>query len=128
MSIDREKLKSVMVAVTLVGFAYLSVTVGCSGLTTLVMRASLGSAIERVQAKAQELNLRIESDLPPGASAEDIEVFLTRHEILFSYDRFQNRYQGIVRIDRGSGVSVYLYVDSNKRFVRGEAQTYFTFL
>jgi hypothetical protein len=127
--IDREKLKSAVVAVTLLGFACLAVTVGPSGLTALFVRASIGGDnIDRAQETAAELNARIASELRPGASATDVEDFLRRHEIPFSYDQFQRGYTGLVRISEFSGVTVFLHLDLDQRFLSGEAKVSVTSL
>jgi hypothetical protein len=128
-SIDREKLKSIIVGATLLGFAYLAVTVGPSGLVGLFVRASIGGEnIDRAQATAHELNARIASELREGASTDEIEDFLTRHGVVFGYDRFQSQYQGLVRISEFAVVNVYLNVDRDKKFVSGEAQVTLTSL
>ncbi len=129
MSIDREKLKSIMVVLVLLGFAFLTVTVGCSGVTALFVRASIGGEnIDRAQAKAKEIDAQIALELQPGASTIEVENFLTRHEILFTYDRFRNGYGGLVRISEFAAVTIFLQLDSDNRFLRGETHVGLTSL
>ena len=69
--------------------------------------------------KAAELELSLNSN------GEVIKSFLNKHQFVFSYDRFANRYQGVIRnIANPPGVdcaiATYIYVDKDGKYLRSE--------
>jgi hypothetical protein len=85
----------------------------------------------RNETKAEEVRQLIASELQIGAEALTIEAFFKRHDIAFSYDRFAQRYQAIIRdvasapkVDQA--IIIYIYVDDQKRFARSEVNDSFT--
>ena len=72
-----------------------------------------------------EFRKLVEQDLEVGASSETIEAFFEKYEIGYSYNRFANRYRGMVRdVENNSiltqNVVIHIYVDENKNFVRAD--------
>ena len=68
-----------------------------------------------------------------GASSYEVEAFFKRHNIGYSYDRFYQRYQAIIRdVDDSwivdQAVIIYVYVDEEKSFVSSEVRDSFTAL
>lgn len=86
---------------------------------------------DRNKTKAEEVSNLIASELEVGAGAQAIEAFFERHEIVFSYNRFDHRYQAIIR-DVAEGplvdqaIVIHVYVDHQRRFVRFEVKDSFT--
>ena len=83
--------------------------------------------------KAEEVRGLIASELEVGASSTEIEAFFKRHQIGNSYNRFDQRYKGIIRDVNDSrivdqAVVVHIYVDEDKSFVSSEVRDSFTFL
>ena len=81
--------------------------------------------------KADEVRQLIAKELPVGSSAESVEAFFQRHKIEYSWDRFANRYQAIIRgVSKNSklldqAIVIYINVDAEKRFVNAEVQDSF---
>lgn len=74
---------------------------------------------------------RIESELSPGSTSERIEKFFVNAGLAYSYDRFNMRYQSIIRdastdsrVDHA--IVIHIYVDSQQRYVRHEVRDSFT--
>lgn len=85
----------------------------------------------RNKTKAEEVNNLITSELEVGAGAQAIETFFERHDMVFSYNRFDQRYQAIIRdvakdqkVDQA--ILIHVYVDDQRRFVRAEVKDSFT--
>ena len=83
------------------------------------------------ETKANEVRELISKELAHGASSEAIEQFFDRHEITYSFDRFTNRYQAIIRVvATGPGVDqavvIRVHVDEQRRFLGAEVQDSFT--
>lgn len=74
---------------------------------------------------------RIETELSVGAPSEEIEKFFVDAALGFSYDKFNSRYQSIIRdVSENPRVDhvivIYIYVDSHRRYLRHEVQDSFT--
>ena len=83
------------------------------------------------ETKANEVRELISKELAHGASSEAIEQFFDRHEITYSFDRFTNRYQAIIRdVATGPGVDqavvIHVHVDEDRRFLGAEVRDSFT--
>lgn len=79
--------------------------------------------------KAEEVRQLIAAELQVGAEAREIEAFFDRHNITYSYDRFNQSYNGIIRdvspvLDQA--VVIRVYVDEEKHFQRAEVRDSFT--
>ena len=107
---------------------YLLATYGCSAASygMLCLFAEGCGNITLVAAKTAEINKQIATELAPGASMDDVETFFRRHEIDFSYDPFLPGYQGLVRINNSTAVTVSVRLGDDKKFLSGEANTSFT--
>jgi hypothetical protein len=72
----------------------------------------------------------IASVLKPGASAEEIETCLRERGLPFSYDRFQNRYQSIIRHPKSNfhAITIVVHLDERRKFKSVEARDSYTFL
>jgi hypothetical protein len=80
---------------------------------------------------AAEVRAAIESELFVGANSRQIEAFFAQRQIVFSYDRFNRRYSGIIRdvaVDNAidQDVVIYIYVDNQRRFEHAEVEDSFT--
>ncbi len=81
--------------------------------------------------RAAEIRELIAAELQPGKSAEQIERFFESKDITYSYDRFANRYQAIIR-DVATGrnadqaIVIYINVDEKRRFLSAEVRDSFT--
>ena len=83
------------------------------------------------ETKAADVRVLIANDLRVGSTSSEIENFLKRNKINYSYDRFSKRYQGIIRdvsdnknIDQA--VTIYIFVDEEKSFKSSEVRDSFT--
>ena len=80
----------------------------------------------------KELELFINENLSPGDSSEEIEAFLLEQEWPFSYDRFTKRYQtgypegAVENLFTIKAVSILIYVDESKAFLRAEVEEVYT--
>jgi hypothetical protein len=69
----------------------------------------------------------IDRELRPGATSSQIEDFFYRHHLKISYDDLSGaRYVSIIRYDKFSGVTIDIYTDKRRRFVRADARGYTT--
>ena len=74
--------------------------------------------------KAQTLEAQLNASLRVGDTREKIESVLSAQSppVIYSYDQFQNRYQGIVRSKFGDwhAVVVYVRLDTQRTFTSVE--------
>jgi uncharacterized membrane protein len=75
---------------------------------------------------AEEIQIMVNREIKAGASSGEIEAFLRKQKIKFSYDKFAGRYQSLIRRGEFSAIVLYVNVDERKRFVRAEAQNSYT--
>jgi len=78
----------------------------------------------------REVEEKINSYLKTGDGAEKIEAYFKKEGLEVSYDRFSNRYQSIIRHSESNfhAITIYVYVDENKKFIRVESDNSYTFL
>ncbi len=78
----------------------------------------------------EKVEAEITAALKPGDSAEAIETYLRKRELEFSYDRFANRYQAIIRHPDSNfhAITIHILLDAQKRFAAVEADDSYTFL
>jgi len=82
--------------------------------------------------KLTRLRSDIEQSLTVGDSYEKIERFLSERGLLYSFDYHSSRFQA--RFDPNadtydpdlSNVGVYIYVDTDRRFVKAEVRRIYT--
>lgn len=73
----------------------------------------------------EEIRNLIRKELPVGSSSNEIELFFKEHKIVFGYDKYANKYHGLIKVGSVSPwsnkkISIHIYVDDKKRFVREE--------
>ena len=80
-----------------------------------------------------EVRAAIDRELRVGAAPQEIELFLTKHGFEYSYDKYNNRYQAIIRdishnpfVDKALQVRVNL--DDAKTYRSADVFTSYTFL
>lgn len=90
-----------------------STLVGCSG--------GLDTTPEAVEAE-------VSAALHEGASADAIERYLEQKNLTFSYDRFANRYQSIIRDPESDAhaITIYVLLDDQRRYVDVEVRDSYT--
>ena len=78
----------------------------------------------------EEVEKKINTSLKPGDAPERIEAYFKKESLGLSYDKYQGRYQSIIRHPESNfhAITIYIYVDKNKRFIRVEANDSYTFL
>ena len=81
--------------------------------------------------KSDEVKRLIAEELYVGAPRGEIEAFFERHRIGYSYNRFGNRYQAIIRDVSGEplvdqAVSISVFLDDAGRFIGSEVVDTFT--
>jgi len=83
------------------------------------------------QDKSTEVRELMAAELNVGDAASSIESFFERNDISFSYDRFAQRYQAIIRdvssdpnVDQA--IVIYVAVDDEKRLLSFEVKDSFT--
>ena len=75
----------------------------------------------------EEVALLIEKELPLGASGSAIEEFFRKNEISFSWDKFAQRYVAIIRnVEPFHSITIDIFVDSKRRFVKSEVTDSYT--
>ena len=82
---------------------------------------------------ATEIRELIANELRVGSTSHEIESFFRKHEIDHSYNRFAERYKGIIRDISGNekvdqAVVIHIYVDDEKAFKSSEVYDSFTAL
>ena len=80
--------------------------------------------------KAPEVRHWISAELKPNASSDDIEAFFQRHDIDYSFDKYNDRYRGIIRnVDHSlsdHAVVIYMNTDKKRCYLSSEASDSFT--
>ncbi len=107
--------------------AMLTANVACSSEDEDMVGKTISSAMNKE--RAEEVRQLIAAELQVGSDAQEIVDFFERHNISYSYDRFSNRYQAVIRdvspvLDQA--VVIHVYVDREKSFQRAEVQDSFT--
>jgi hypothetical protein len=69
----------------------------------------------------------INNELSVGASATDIENFFQRHNIRFAWNRLAERYEAVIpEVEPFDGITIRVFVDSERRFISAEVQDGYT--
>jgi hypothetical protein len=75
----------------------------------------------------EDVSSLIKKELPVGASRHAIENFLKQKNISFSWDRFTGKYVGIIRnVEPYHSITIDIFVDDEKRFVRADVRDSYT--
>ena len=79
---------------------------------------------------ADVVETEISSALKSGDNVEAIEGYLRKRGLAFSYNRFANRYQAIIRHPESDfhAITIHILLDSEKHFKGVEANDSYTFL
>lgn len=90
----------------------------------------LAGCVSTLDITPKEVEAKINSSLKPGDSAAKIEAYFENEGLGLSYDRFQDRYHSIIRHPESNfhAITIVIFVDQNKRFIRAEADDSYTFL
>ena len=79
---------------------------------------------------SSRLDAALRTQLSSGDSAARIKEVLAREGIVFSYDEFQRRYQGIIRNPTKSNklhdIVIYVYVDAGGNYERHTVEDSYT--
>ena len=88
------------------------------------------SSTLRPRATPKEVEPEINSSLKPGDSADKMEAYFENEGLVLSYDRFQGRYHSIIRHPESNfhAITIVIFVDEKRRFIRAEADDSYTFL
>ena len=78
-----------------------------------------------------QIRSKIERELNVGDSAIEIENFLKLNEITYSFDKYNNRYQCIIRDPSGliigyHSIVIHIVVDERKQFLSSEVYDSYT--
>ena len=78
----------------------------------------------------QDVEEKINAALKSGDSAVEIEEYLASQKLVSSYDKYNNRYQGIIRHPNSNfhAITFKIYLNKDKAFIRVEANDSYTFL
>lgn len=79
----------------------------------------------------EQVEQLIKDGLSQGDSQSKIEQFLVDQGIVYSYDKYSSRYQGIIRdVSKESNfdqaIVIHIYVDDEKRFLDSEVRYSYT--
>ena len=81
----------------------------------------------------KELEMFINENLSPGDSSEEIEAFLKEQGWPFAYNRFSKRYSTRnpkIPVEKNlfttKSITIRLYVDESKAFLRAEVEEVYT--
>jgi hypothetical protein len=90
--------------------------------------STLMSCSSGLNTTPEAIEAEISAALHKGASAEAIERYLDQRNLTFSYDRFSNRYQTIIRDPESDAhaITIYILLDDQKRYADVEARDSYT--
>lgn len=90
----------------------------------------MSGCLPKLDVTPEKVEAEISSVLKPGDNAEAIEGYLRKRGLEFSYDKFSNRYQAIIRHPESNfhAITIHILLDSQKRFTGVEANDSYTFL
>ena len=95
-------------------------------LSTGIAIVAMGFAKSAPLLTSSAVSAAINKELPVGSSSAAIESFFERHQIVYGWDRISCEYQGVIRrVGPFRGISITVYVDSQRRFVRAEVEDTF---
>ena len=98
-------------------------------IATGVIVASLGlGCSSNLETTRDEILARIKTELPVGASKEEVEAFLDASGHSFSWDPYQMRYAlGVMdRESDSSALVIHLYLNKEMKFERAQGQIHYT--
>jgi hypothetical protein len=82
----------------------------------------------RLDSTPEQVEAEFSSALAPGDNADAIEAYFRKRGLEFSYDRFTNRYNAIIRHPESDyhAITIYVLLDPQKRFSGVEARDSYT--
>jgi hypothetical protein len=93
----------------------------------LISGVQLAGCREGEQVTVETVKAMIQEELPVGASSADIEKFLEKHGLQYTFDKYHNPpgYSSIIRnvskyILGHKSILIFLYVDEQGRFTSSE--------
>lgn len=97
----------------------------------VLLTLSATACTEKSTATSREVQSSIDRALRRGSSAADIERFFREQNLPYTYDRFANRYQSVIRgVSDNPGIDqaivIHVYVDDARTFTRAEVRDSFT--
>ena len=94
----------------------------------ILLSASACACGPTLDVTPSEVVSQIEASLGPGDNSEKIEAYFAEQELGASFDRFNQRYQSIIRHPDSNyhAIVIYVYVDKEHRFTRAEANDSYT--
>src|SRR5258708_8440802 len=90
------------------------------------LSASIACGREAEAMTKEHIRSLITKELTRGTRSDLVEAFFKRHDLNFDYDRFANGYQGLVRVSQYHAITIYIYLDADKKFARAEVEDSFT--
>ena len=98
------------------------------GFFLLVAASAVMGCSGGVDTTPEAVEAEISAALHKGDSAEAIERYLEQRNLPFSYDRFNNRYQSIIRDpdSNAHAITILVLLDDQKRYVDVEARDSYT--
>ena len=103
----------------------------------MTCKVALLSLLLLVSACSSTLNTtprQVEADvsaaLKQGATTQEIEAYLRQRGLEFSYDKYANRYQAIIRQPQSTfnAITIHILLDEQKTYSGVEAEDSYTFL
>ncbi|MEE8438929.1 MAG: hypothetical protein V3S07_05020 [Micropepsaceae bacterium] len=87
------------------------------GLFAMLVIGASACAEENGGVTVEELRGLFEAELLVGAPSEEVEAFFERHDIGYSYDRFQNRYQAGISVTYSHSIMIYASLDDEMNYI-----------
>ena len=90
----------------------------------------MSGCLPKLDITPEKVEAEILSALKPGDNSEAIESYLQKRGLAYSYDRFANRYQAIIRHPESDfhTITIHTLLDPAKHFKGVEANNSYTFL
>lgn len=110
-------------------FFHIQICVGSASARVSIL-SSIGVCPPFVNTKLEEIEGKFNEIVAVGDGSDAIENALTDMKITFSWDRFNQQYNGIIRdsVSNFHAITVKVYVDKQQKFTKIEANDSFTAL
>jgi hypothetical protein len=94
----------------------------------LLVTVAMAGCARGLETTPEQIEAEIRAALGDSADSQSIESYLRQRGLEFSYDRFANRYQSIIRDPRSDAhaISIYINLDAERRFADVEARDSYT--
>ncbi|MET0987699.1 MAG: hypothetical protein ABW034_20070 [Steroidobacteraceae bacterium] len=86
--------------------------------------STMSGCSQGLETSPEAVEAEISAALPKGADAVAIEKYLEQRSLAFTYDRFANRYQSIIRDPESDAraITIDILLDAQKRFAGVDAR------